>query len=293
MKRRDFTKYASLGAIAISAFGKIAFNGSKYVADCETTSDILGPFYRPNAPLRNNLVVPGKEGMLVKLKGMVRLPDCTTPFKDARVELWHCSPDEIYDNDSDDFLYRGTTMCDENGAYEFTTHLPVPYQASPGNYRPAHFHMLISAPGYQSLVTQIYFKGDEYLDDDASSSSAAAQNRIVDVKKEGEMSVVEYHVTMQDKFLVSPESLDRIVGKYKMSKGDREMEFFKHEGQLWMKNEIFGLGFNYVGDNTFVYPGTSNPNTITFELIEDGGVTANILRVNGQGEETKMQAHKI
>jgi hydroxyquinol 1,2-dioxygenase len=34
-------------------------------------------------------------------------------------------------------------------------------------WRPAHLHFMISAPGYQRLVTHVFRKGDKYLDSDA------------------------------------------------------------------------------------------------------------------------------
>jgi protocatechuate 3,4-dioxygenase beta subunit len=34
-------------------------------------------------------------------------------------------------------------------------------------YRPAHIHFIISAPGYQPVVTHIFVEGDPYLDSDA------------------------------------------------------------------------------------------------------------------------------
>ena len=158
MNRRKFTKLISLSAIAVSTPGFIQFNGKFFEGDCETTTDILGPFYRPNSPVRNNLVIEGTPGDIIELSGIVRHKDCLTPYKNAKVELWHCSAEEVYDNDSDDYRYRGTIYCDADGKYKFTTQMPVPYDAGGGEIRPAHFHLMISAAGYQSLITQIYFE---------------------------------------------------------------------------------------------------------------------------------------
>ena len=33
--------------------------------------------------------------------------------------------------------------------------------------RPAHIHFMITAPGYERLITHIFVKGDKYLDSDA------------------------------------------------------------------------------------------------------------------------------
>jgi protocatechuate 3,4-dioxygenase beta subunit len=136
MKRREFTKLASLSAVAVSTTGFIQFDGKSYEGDCVTTTDILGPFYRPGSPTRSNLIIDGAPGDIVELTGIVRHKDCRTPYENAKVELWHCSADEIYDNESSEFRYRGTTYCDSEGKYKFRTQMPVPYDAGGGDIRP-------------------------------------------------------------------------------------------------------------------------------------------------------------
>ncbi len=275
MNRRKFNSIASLGAIALTTSGFIRFNGTSYVGDCATTTDILGPFYRPDSPVRNDLVLEGAPGAITVLRGKVKHQDCVTPYKDAKVELWHCSADEIYDNDSDEFRYRGTTFCDEQGNYQFTTQMPVPYDAGGGNYRPAHFHLLISAPGYQSLVTQIYFTGDPYLEKDASSASPSAKGRILPVESVSDgTKTVTFDITLTDRLLIEPTAVDKLVGTYRWKERQGEITFFNHRGQLWIKNEVFGLGLNYIGNNTFQYldRGPNDGDKLIFEVQKDSAV---------------------
>ena len=99
MQRRNFIKNTALCAIAVSTTGFIRFNGTNYEGDCETTTDILGPFYRPDAPVRSNLLVKNAKGQEVILRGIVKHKDCTRPLNNACVELWHCSADGVYDNE--------------------------------------------------------------------------------------------------------------------------------------------------------------------------------------------------
>jgi len=87
MQRRNFIKTAALSAIAISATGFVRFNGNRYVGDCETTSDVLGPFYRPDSPVRKSLVMKGEKGDPIELIGKILHDDCTTPYKNAKIEL--------------------------------------------------------------------------------------------------------------------------------------------------------------------------------------------------------------
>jgi protocatechuate 3,4-dioxygenase beta subunit len=295
MNRRKFTSLAALGAIAISTPGFIRFNGTAYEGDCQTTTDILGPFYRPNSPMRTNLVIEGQKGELIELRGEVLHKDCTTPYQGAKVELWHCSSDEIYDNDSEEFRYRGTTRCDDSGKYHFLTQMPVPYDAGGGNYRPAHFHMLISAPGYQSLVTQLYFTGDPYLEKDASSAHPTAKGRILEVATDDTgKKIVTFDVIMQEKLLLEPKAMKQMVGTYMEEGTDKKYVFFVQDGQLWKKNEVFGAGFDYVGDNTFLYPGTTpgSSHSLHFELGKNGKVTLTQTQVWGDNKRIKI-ARKV
>jgi catechol 1,2-dioxygenase len=138
MQRRNFIKNTSLCAVAVSTTGFISFDGIRYVGDCETTTDVLGPFYRADSPIRNNLIVKGEEGELVELSGIIKHKDCATPYKNAKIELWHCNSKGVYDNTSNEYLYRGTTYSDDKGRYSFKTVLPVPYDLG-NSTRPAHF----------------------------------------------------------------------------------------------------------------------------------------------------------
>jgi len=109
MQRRNFIKTAALSAIAISATGFVRFNGERYEGDCATTSDVLGLFYRPDSPLRKNLIIKGRKGNPVELLGRVLHKDCTTPYKNTKIERWHCNGEGVYDNETTDFKYQGTT----------------------------------------------------------------------------------------------------------------------------------------------------------------------------------------
>ena len=65
MKRREFTKLASLSAVAVSTTGFIQFNGETYEGKCETTTDILGPFCQPDSPTRSNLIIDQHYPLLI------------------------------------------------------------------------------------------------------------------------------------------------------------------------------------------------------------------------------------
>lgn len=293
MQRRTFLKNSALSAIAVSATGFIHFDGQRYVGDCATTSDILGPFYRPNSPVRNLLSIKGEKGDPITLLGKVLHDDCSTPYKKAKIELWHCDGDGVYDNESQDFKYRGTTYSDDKGNYSFRTILPVPYDAGGGNFRPAHFHMMITAAGYQPLVTQLYFSGDPRLEKDSSSSSPAAKKRILEVQNlTGGSKKVEYNISMAKKLAIEPASMSLLVGNYIAEEDpNNKMELFRKDQQLWIKGDKtngmpFGMNFEFVGDNTFTFPGsTVEVYSAVFEIGDYGKITMKETYPNDKGEK--------
>ena len=291
MKRRDFFVNTVLSAIAISTTGFVRFDGKRYVGDCATTSDVLGPFYRPDSPIRKSLVIAGEKGNPIKLLGKVLHNDCATPYKNAKIELWHCNGDGVYDNESANFKYRGTTYTDNKGNYSFKTILPVPY-GSGDNYRPAHFHLMITAKGYQPLVTQLYFTGDPWLEKDSSSSSPTAKKRILDVKalKDGSKKV-EYIVGMAEKLRVEPAGLGLMEGTYTNKKDKKDtMKLFIKDHQLWMDGKSsqmpYGMNFEFIGDNTFQMPGMPVETlSFYFDFLPYGMVKMTETYTNDKGEK--------
>ena len=59
MKRRSFIKQTTLTAFSVAVYGSIHWNGKSFEGNDITTTDILGPYYRPGAPMRSNLVPAG------------------------------------------------------------------------------------------------------------------------------------------------------------------------------------------------------------------------------------------
>lgn len=296
MKRRQFIASTALTAVAFSASGFIRFNGINFEGDCETTTDILGPFYRPDSPVRRNLVIPEDSGLLVELSGTIKHNDCITPYENAKIELWHCDNKGVYDNESDAFRYRATTYCNEKGEYSFNTILPPPYDAGGGNFRPAHFHMMITAEGYQSLVTQLYFTGDEYIENDMMASSPSAKQRIIAVQNLGDGSKkVIYHVNMAEKLLAETAVLTNLAGVYiDEEEKDKKSEFFVKDNVLWRKGKPYGNNLDYVGDNTFRYPGL--PGEISFdflfETLKSGEIRLTQTFTNNKGEKKVTVSNK-
>jgi protocatechuate 3,4-dioxygenase beta subunit len=296
MQRRTFIKETALCAVAVSAVGYIRFNGKNFEGDCETTTDILGPFYRPGAPVRSDLRIKNTAGQLVVLSGQIKHKDCKTPLKNACVEIWHCDGSGVYDNDSPDFKYRAKTYCDEAGNYSFSTIVPVPYDVGNGTIRPAHFHMMISATGYQNLITQLYFTGDKHIAGDGSASLPAAKRRILDIKNgaNGEKAV-SFNVTMMEKLPADAAVIDRLVGSYTRAEDNKKKEeLFKRDGMLWIKAESSingGYPLEYSGNNIFEYYGLQTK--YQFSIQKDGSVKLSYSGTNWNKIKSSWEAVKV
>ncbi len=111
-----------------------------------TKSDIEGPFYKPDAPIRTST----GSGLVIRGR-LLGVPDCR-PLSEGRIEWWHADRQGRYDD-----AHRGSLNVGPGGTYRFSTDYPGEY---PG--RPPHIHFKAFAPGYRNLTTQLYLRdGDE------------------------------------------------------------------------------------------------------------------------------------
>jgi len=123
---------------ALTLFGPVS---GPWAATCTPTEpDMLGPFYKPNAPARMSV------GTGYVLKGVVRSSADCSPLPGAVLELWLAGPDGKYDD-----VHRATITADDSGAYRFESNVPPAYYG-----RPPHIHLRVSAKGFKTLVTQHY-----------------------------------------------------------------------------------------------------------------------------------------
>lgn len=153
-----------------------------------TQKDLLGPFYRKDAPVRSRLVPQGEPGEPLVLRGRVLAAGACTPL-DARVTLdvWQADAKGRYDNDSNAFRGRGRILPGADGAFEIHTIRPGHYPEG-GSWRPRHLHLAVWVEGRrQPLVTQIYFAGDKYLGDNdpCGVCSSDDEARIIALTKSG------------------------------------------------------------------------------------------------------------
>lgn len=154
----------------------------------ETAVALLGPFWRmgsPELPLGSSIARVGTPGLSVIVRGRVTGPDGAC-VANAQVDVWQADPRGMYDNQipgHDEMNLRGRFRADTDGRYSFTSVKPAGYpvpthgpvgallaaqRRSP--YRPAHIHFMVSAPGYKTLVTQVFADDAEHLDSDVTFS---------------------------------------------------------------------------------------------------------------------------
>jgi protocatechuate 3,4-dioxygenase beta subunit len=148
-----------------------------------TESTVLGPFYIEGAPdLPHGADIShGGPGEPTEVSGHVLTPD-GKPINGALLDVWQTAPNGFYstqDPTQDRFNLRGRFRTDDRGAFFFRTikptSYPVPTDGPVGTIldamgrhpmRPAHLHFIISAPGWDTLTTHLFVKGDPYLDSD-------------------------------------------------------------------------------------------------------------------------------
>jgi len=148
-------------------------------------STVLGPFYaghQRELAQGDTILLREEASEPLVMSGHVTDPE-GQPVAEALIEVWQTAPNQLYDvqdrNQPQGHL-RASFRTDTAGTYRFRTIMPVSYPipddgpagqllAAMGRhpFRPAHIHFMISAPGYRTLVTHLFFAGDEFLESDA------------------------------------------------------------------------------------------------------------------------------
>lgn len=150
-----------------------------------TENTVFGPFHVDGVPVREmgaNISLDGKgesclfEGRVVDLQG--------NPIAGARVDVWSDNADGFYDVQQPGVQpqhnNRGVFITGADGRYSFVGIKPVSYPIPDDGpvgqmlghlgrhpFRPAHMHYLVTADGFERLVTHTFVGGDKYLESDA------------------------------------------------------------------------------------------------------------------------------
>ncbi len=100
----------------------------------------------------------------------------------AEIDFWQNADNGLYpaqDPAQDPHNLRCKIHCEADGSFELLTIRPHPYTvptdgpvgamlaaANRNIWRPAHYHVIVSAPGYVGLVTELFPAGSAYIDND-------------------------------------------------------------------------------------------------------------------------------
>src|SRR5947208_2673000 len=149
-----------------------------------TEATVLGPFfahgakqYEYDGDLREGCTIKGEDTLV---SGRV-LTTAGKPIPNATLDIWQAKADGIYDvQTGGEFELRGRVKVNAKGEFAFKSYKPKFYSVpddgpvgellrATGNHkmRPAHMHAIVSAPGYQQVITHVFVEGDPYLDADA------------------------------------------------------------------------------------------------------------------------------
>src|SRR5919106_1596588 len=192
-----------------------------------TDATVLGPFfahgakeYGYGADLREGATMKGED---VWVSGRVLSVD-GKPIPGATLDIWQAKADGIYDlQTAGEFELRGRVKANEKGEYAFASYKPKFYSVpidgpvgdlirATGNHhmRPAHMHAIVSAPGYQQVITHVFVEGDPHLDGDAvfavKNSLVAKYKKVNDAAQAKKLGLSNPFLKLTWDFRLSPES---------------------------------------------------------------------------------------
>ena len=172
---------------------------------------IEGPYYVPDAPeLPAVATLPMRDdepGTPLLFQGQVTSVDGAA-LGGAVVDIWHADDSGFYSQFAPglpEWLFRGRVVTDAEGRFEITTKQPAPYQiptdGSCGRlidaagwhaWRPAHIHLKVSAAGRETITTQLYFEGGQYVETDIADAVKPELMLAPTPRADGEGNAVTY-----------------------------------------------------------------------------------------------------
>jgi hydroxyquinol 1,2-dioxygenase len=178
-KRQEFILLSDVLGLSMLT---VAMNNDKPEGCTEAT--VFGPFHVEGAP-HYELgadISNGARGTPCYVQGTVRDPE-GRPIPHALLDVWQSDEDGLYDVQHEGLAQaqaRGILTADAQGRFYFQSILASAYSiptdgpvgellraSGRHSWRPAHLHFMIKAPGFETLITHVFRKDDDYLDSDA------------------------------------------------------------------------------------------------------------------------------
>ncbi len=193
----------------------------------ETESTVLGPFHIANVPHFDNganICLDGK-GEPLWVHGTVRNAKGKA-IAGAKLDVWQANEDGFYDVQQKGVQpennLRGIFTSDKMGRYFFRSayprFYPIPYDGTVGDMlkaldrnpnRPAHLHFIVSAPGYETVITHIFTPDCPWLKEDAvfgvKQSLIADFKHVNNPKQAAERSLPNPFRSVEWNFILSKE----------------------------------------------------------------------------------------
>jgi hydroxyquinol 1,2-dioxygenase len=147
-----------------------------------TPATVLGPFHIDGSPELGYGadMSEGVPGTPLYVSGTVRDLD-GKPIAGAVLDVWQADPEGAYEAqlEVDEARLRAKYAAREDGTYCVRTVGPKGYaipmdgpvgdligRTAISHFRPAHVHFLLTADGYEPLITHLFQEGAQYLDTD-------------------------------------------------------------------------------------------------------------------------------
>ena len=192
-----------------------------------TEATVLGPFfahgakeYGYGADLRAGATLKGEDtwvsGRVLGVDGK--------PIPGATLDIWQAKADGIYDvqDPKAEFELRGRIKATPKGEYAFASYKPkfysIPVDGPVGGLmekmkrhpmRPAHMHAIVSAPGYQQVITHVFVEGDPYLESDAvfavKNSLVAKYRKVTSAEEAKKLGMPNPFLRLDWDFRLSPQ----------------------------------------------------------------------------------------
>ncbi len=165
---------------------EIIYEHATHATNAPTSTAFLGPFGRFNAPalkVDESIVHNISDGALTYIHSVVTDYLTGGPIEGAELDVWHNAPNGIYEQQGEswiDFNLRGRFPTDIHGRYNFYCLLPTSYSKTYHRpfgtllqsldrqpMPPAHTRLIISAPDYRPVITQVFNRRGTKISDDS------------------------------------------------------------------------------------------------------------------------------
>ena len=191
-----------------------------HAGNAPTSSAILGPFWSPDTPFRDNgasvIQEMPSDGQLTHFHGTIKDVDTGAAIPNAVFDMWQASTNGKYDahdpeNQSKNNL-RGKFRTDADGKFNFYCLKPTEYSIDTSGpsaevlrmmgrdaQRPAHIHMMVTHYEYLGVTAQLYPRDDPFLETDtvfAVKDDLLLDFVPVDNDPKGAVLDVEYNVRL-------------------------------------------------------------------------------------------------